>query len=313
MVAAISQYARPQFPHSPVTGSGRVSLFDRVAVSDVIAAYRRIGIDVASMFGSLQSVDVFRCDDTGYRFYFPYELAAGAAFYAKLQSDDEYYARWRWEHGEALAMLTASQRILEIGTGTGNFLARLHSESGKHVSGLELNPRALGIAQTRGLNVLGQRIETFSDHHRSEFDAVCTFQVLEHVPDVRSFLDAVCSVLKPGGILIVGVPNNHPYPYKFDRLHALNLPPHHMGLWNRSALERVGDFFPLSPIMIREEPLQDVGYFWSVYLAHLQAKRAPLYQLLSRAPWRVTRLLQVLAKRWVRGLNILAVYRRCDQ
>ncbi len=312
MITAISPATISETPLSPVTGTRRVSLVDQVAVTDVIAAYRDIGVDVESMFGHLQSIQVFRCDDTGYRFYFPYELAADALFYAKLQSDDEYYASWRWEHGEAVAALADSHRILEIGSGTGNFLARLRDEFGKNVCGLELNPRALEMGLERGLSVVGQRIEEFADRRAGEFDAVCAFQVLEHMSDVGSFFRAVCAVLSPGGKLIVGVPNNNPYPYKFDRLHALNLPPHHMGLWNRSALERIGRFFPLSPIMVREEPLQDVGYFWSVYLTHLRQTRPALHYLLSKVPWRVTLLLQAAARSWAPGLNIMAVYQRGD-
>jgi SAM-dependent methyltransferase len=39
-----------------------------------------------------------------------------------------------------------------------------------------------------------------------EFDVVCIFDVLEHLPDEQRTLAALAKVLKPGGILIVTVP-----------------------------------------------------------------------------------------------------------
>ncbi len=111
--------------------------------------------------------------------------------------------------------------------------------------GLELNVEALRIARQRGLEVHGYRIERFAAENPAAFDAVCSSQILEHVPDVASFVKAACAALKPRGKLILGVPNNNPFLYKYDRLHALNLPPHHMGLSNQASLSRIAQVFPL--------------------------------------------------------------------
>jgi 2-polyprenyl-3-methyl-5-hydroxy-6-metoxy-1,4-benzoquinol methylase len=68
------------------------------------------------------------------------------------------------------------------------------------------------------------------------YDAVCLFQVLEHMHDISGFFKHVRAFIKPQGKLIISVPNNNPYLYVNDKLHTLNLPPHHMGLWTGSSL-----------------------------------------------------------------------------
>jgi SAM-dependent methyltransferase len=80
---------------------------------------------------------------------------------------------------------------------------------------------------------------------------VCSFQVLEHIYDVKSFLEASLHVLKPKGKLIIGVPNNEPYFLGYDKYATLNLPPHHMGLWNKSVFEKVAPLFNLKIIDVQ--------------------------------------------------------------
>jgi hypothetical protein len=45
--------------------------------------------------------------------------------------------------------------------------------------------------------------------------------------------------------LIFAVPNNEPFFQRFSKYEVLNLPPHHMGLWNLAAFRKLGDFFEI--------------------------------------------------------------------
>ncbi len=297
-------------PLSPVTGKKAAVLVDSISVSEVIEAYRELDIDVENSFQGQLDLPVYRCKDTGYRFFYPHSLAGKSDFYQKLQRKGGYYAEWRWEHEQSISALTHCNKIIEIGCGTGNFLKKLRDQHDKHVSGLEFNPNAIKVAKEQNLDVYDIRVEDFSRQHKAQFDAVCTFQVLEHVPDVRGFLNGACNLLKPNGILIVGVPNNNPYLFKFDKLHALNLPPHHMGLWDKSSLKLLANHFPLKLIEVRSEPLFDHGYFWEVYLKHLHAKHSPLFYVFNKMPWRVSQWLQLLAKKYVPGRNLFASYKK---
>lgn len=100
------------------------------------------------------------------------------------------------------------------------------------------------------------------------FDTVCAFQVLEHVYDVRGFMTDLSALVKPGGRLIIAVPNNEPYIRRFNPYNAWNCPPHHVGLWNRASLEAMGRLFGLTP---SEHQYCEVSGRWTVE-AYLRAR-----------------------------------------
>jgi hypothetical protein len=62
-------------------------------------------------------------------------------------------------------------------------------------------------------------------------------------------------VLKPGGKLIIGVPNCEPWFRRFDKYEILNMPPHHMGLWNEKVFRAIQDIFGirLDRVLITDE------------------------------------------------------------
>lgn len=297
-------------PCSPVTRGKRVSLCDEIPTSSIVSAYYAIGVDVRGFFSDLDTVKVYLCADTGYRFYSPSSLAAGPEFYALLQKSMPYYAEWRSEHEYAARLLDQPGKVLEIGCGTGNFLQRIATGYHQQVVGLELNTEAQLSAVGRGLDVHAKAVEDFVADHKEEFDTVCSFHVLEHVTDVASFLESACQALKPGARLILAVPNNNPYVYKHDRLHALNLPPHHMGLWDRPSLSAITRVLPLDVLNVHVVPLEEPGFYYTLYLKHLQTYKPSLHKLLSRLPWKITRLLIAAIGRFAEGSNLVAVYRK---
>ena len=97
-------------------------------------------------------------------------------------------------------------RILDAGCGAGLFL-KLARDAGHEVAGVELSLSAVEY----GRNVYGLPIawgtlesaELPADH----FDVVTMWHMLEHTPDPVEALTAVRRVLKPGGIVLFGVPN----------------------------------------------------------------------------------------------------------
>ncbi|MEA2755455.1 MAG: hypothetical protein QOJ54_1744, partial [Aliidongia sp.] len=107
---------------------------------------------------------------------------------------------------EAARPLTGD--LLEIGCGQGEFLLRA-AERGLSVTGLEYSPAAAAVAARR----IGQRgrvvVGDISDAPSlgQSFDFIVFADVLEHVRDPRAFLRSVHSLLKPGGIAVIVVPN----------------------------------------------------------------------------------------------------------
>jgi 2-polyprenyl-3-methyl-5-hydroxy-6-metoxy-1,4-benzoquinol methylase len=240
-----------ELPNSPVTGNDCVTIFDRFKSSDIVRLYRQQeDVDVSGFFGSGETVYLLECGDTGYRFYYPFECVGDEAFYQALAGERakkgiDYDRDWSPDHDFALAAIGPDERVLEIGCNTGKFLEGIAVKT-KNVSGLEFNPVAVEAARKKGLNVRNLEIEKLAAADPESFDAICAFQVLEHIPNVKPFLQACLKALKPGGKLIFSVPNNQPYFQRFSKYEVLNLPPHHMGLWNLKAFQKLENFFAVS-------------------------------------------------------------------
>jgi SAM-dependent methyltransferase len=94
-------------------------------------------------------------------------------------------------------------RILDIGCGTGAFL-EVMKDAGWSVQGLEPDDSARNIAKDRGVPVFPSK-ELFNINER--FDAITMWHVMEHVHDLHPYVAQIRSILQPGGVLLVAVPN----------------------------------------------------------------------------------------------------------
>ncbi|MFY1698044.1 MULTISPECIES: class I SAM-dependent methyltransferase [unclassified Solwaraspora] len=114
----------------------------------------------------------------------------------------------RFEAGRRLRWLRAVARpdsLLEVGPAGGFFLEAAR-RYGMKVYGVELSATAARYARDcLRLPVQQGSFESVTPPHR--MDAVCAFHVLEHVADPWQFLATARSVLRPGGALVLEVPN----------------------------------------------------------------------------------------------------------
>ncbi len=99
-------------------------------------------------------------------------------------------------------------RILDVGSGSGEWLAALQ-QAGHRVSGVEPDPYYGEYARRQ----YGVEVETAGilDLQRPEnsFDVITLFHVLEHLPDPLAALLKFRGWLRPGGLLIIEVPNTN--------------------------------------------------------------------------------------------------------
>ena len=110
---------------------------------------------------------------------------------------------------EYLLPLVAGKNVLDLGCGEGYGVDLLATRASEAV-GVDLAPEALYHARhtyrRENLRFL------YSDINRLElkddsFDVVCSLQVIEHLPDDRSFMREIMRVLRPGGICVLSTPN----------------------------------------------------------------------------------------------------------
>ncbi|MDB5266922.1 MAG: putative methyltransferase [Parcubacteria group bacterium] len=239
---------------SPLTGSDAKKIKD-IPVQDIVRGYKdELAIDVQKYFKDLDSISIYE-DSTGYRFYYPLTLAGDGAFYEELERYPWYYVDTKLEHSEAINFLGDAKTLLEIGCGRGEFLHKA-KEKNINVTGLELNENAVQAGQAKGFNILHESIEDHAKANPHEYDVVCSFQVAEHIANIGAFMQASIDALKPGGKLIICVPNNGSVLFHTGRDIFLNMPPHHMGIWDAHSLVALTRAFPIALIDIRSESLQ---------------------------------------------------------
>lgn len=97
-------------------------------------------------------------------------------------------------------------RLLDVGCGAGTFLERMRS-FGWTVTGIEYAAAvARQVEQRTGIRVhVGTLPHPALDD--GSFDAVTMWHVLEHVPRPRQLIESAAQLLRPGGLLVIEVPN----------------------------------------------------------------------------------------------------------
>ena len=119
------------------------------------------------------------------------------------------YPIWRWaktnKRNYNLFPYQGDGRLLDFGCGNGQYLSYM-AKLGWHVHGMDMSTLAVETCQAKGLQaVAGIRPDqTYAPEY---FDVVTLWHVLEHVPSPTETLQHIHTVLKPGGKLIVAVPN----------------------------------------------------------------------------------------------------------
>jgi SAM-dependent methyltransferase len=121
------------------------------------------------------------------------------------QIDRQFKAWWKRKLPSCL-----NEPILDLGCGWGGFLAFLKTEGYTNLTGVDSSPQQIEIAQHLGLSQveIGDVFTTLAKH-QNYYSCIMAFNVLEHLSkqDILPFLRAIRSALKPGGVLLLELPN----------------------------------------------------------------------------------------------------------
>ncbi|MBB2775764.1 UNVERIFIED_ORG: 2-polyprenyl-6-hydroxyphenyl methylase/3-demethylubiquinone-9 3-methyltransferase [Comamonas terrigena] len=105
---------------------------------------------------------------------------------------------------DELASLQGKQ-VLDVGCG-GGILADSMARKGAHVTGIDLATKSLRVAQLHALetgtpNIQYREVpvEALAAERPASFDVVTCMEMLEHVPDPASVVQACAQLVKPGG------------------------------------------------------------------------------------------------------------------
>lgn len=266
-------------------------------------------IKVLSEFSRDSEIGLWRCFDCGILFFTPSSLEGSGDLYAQLETAPSYYMGPKWEHFVALEDLKGCGRILEVGCGPGSFLALAREKSGVEIEGIEQNTAAIEDATRCGLLARRDTIEQVAMESPGSYDAICGFQVLEHVARPGNFLRACAAALKPKGKLLLGLPNADSF-IRYQ-VNCLDMPPHHMSRWPIRAVKGLPRIFPLRLGRVAIEPLAEyhVEYYVDSYVSHGARGALRVFNRPRVKKW-LEQLLQLGPRRWLRGQTVYASYER---
>ncbi len=115
----------------------------------------------------------------------------------------------------------SGQMVVDIGCG-GGILADSMARKGAQVLGIDLSTKALKVAQLHALeaqtpNVNYREIsaEALAEEAPAQFDVVTCMEMLEHVPDPASVVQACAALVKPGGWVFLSTLNRNPKSFLF--------------------------------------------------------------------------------------------------
>jgi 2-polyprenyl-6-hydroxyphenyl methylase / 3-demethylubiquinone-9 3-methyltransferase len=123
----------------------------------------------------------------------------------------------RLDYVERAAEL-AGLDVLDVGCG-GGLLAEAMARKGARVVGLDMASDLLEVAKLHALESgisLDYRLESAEDHavaHAASYDVVACMEMLEHVPDPAAVVDAIATMVRPGGHVFLSTINRTPRAY----------------------------------------------------------------------------------------------------
>lgn len=169
--------------------------------------------------------------------YFSPAKAGNSEFYRQLTTaDPKYYNSETWDFHCAISCIPVGSAVLDVACGAGAFLS-FAQRQGLQAQGIDTNPAAISKARATGSRADLIDLESFSSHHEGCFDVVTAFQVLEHLDSVVPFTKQAAACLRPGGRLLVSVPNRHRLWRQPDE--PLDCPPHHLSRWSHYQFEQL--------------------------------------------------------------------------
>lgn len=114
------------------------------------------------------------------------------------------------------------KKVLDVGCG-GGILSESMARRGADVTGIDLGTENLKAAALHAeqsglehtLRYQHVPVETLAKTHAGQFDVVSCMEMLEHVPDPSSIVQACYDLLAPGGVCVLSTINRNPKSYLF--------------------------------------------------------------------------------------------------
>ncbi|GAB5400746.1 MAG: class I SAM-dependent methyltransferase [Aureisphaera sp.] len=145
----------------------------------------------------------------------------------------------RYSLGKKVSLISKLNRgkgsLLDVGAGTGEFL-KFAQEKGWNIDGVEVNEKARQFALEKGVH-LQQGLDAFLG---KQFDVVSLWHVLEHLPNLEEVVSTLEDLVRPGGILLIAVPNFNSWDAKhYKEFWAAYDVPRHLWHFSKPSMRKL--------------------------------------------------------------------------
>lgn len=126
----------------------------------------------------------------------------------KIEKYQERIRQLEWD--AILQFIPRNAHFLDVGCGAGYSLMKAKNQLNCDIKGIDPEPGAHGVGrytseEWKSLPIIQGSAENLP-YEDNSFDVVYSSHVLEHVTSEQQALDEMKRVLKPGGVLIIGMP-----------------------------------------------------------------------------------------------------------
>jgi 2-polyprenyl-3-methyl-5-hydroxy-6-metoxy-1,4-benzoquinol methylase len=152
----------------------------------------------------------------------------------------EWFVRWsRNRRFKRVKKFSSRGRVLDIGCGRGLILSMAKSE-GWEACGLEFSDESAAYARNElGLDIRTGNIKD-AEFLDGDFDVVTIWHVLEHMENPVGTIKECYRILKPGGLLLISLPNMRSMQSVMTGRHWFHLDiPYHLYHFNTENLKRL--------------------------------------------------------------------------
>lgn len=269
------------------------------------ARHRELCEHIESLWGQ-SYCSVVTCAACQFGFSFPF-VAGDSKFY-RLAFSGEGYPPWKWEFQVTLDTLkklfARDFTLLEVGAGNGAFVRAVAPvlTPKQNIVCTEFSNAGRRAITDYGISCLDQDVRVLDlREYGGRFDVVCMFQVLEHMDSLDQLFRALQEITCPGAHLFIGVPDAS--RIQFNELNGalLDMPPNHIGRWQRSAFEALAGQYGWT---LQEYRLDPGASYWKKVKTFMIYRYLRLTQDSSTTAHRIEQMKNLLLRR---ALQMLAI------
>lgn len=186
------------------------------------------------------------------KFCYADPFVAGDVTFYTLAYDLRSYPKWRWEYEVTLGEIRQFARhsrvedltLLEVGAGDGAFIKSACPSIIKPGNALctEYSDYGIRSIEKLGVTCLPRDVREIRDEgYRGRFSLVCLFQIVEHMDRLDELFSHLQWLTRPDAAVFISVPNDKLIHFYEKNGALLDMPPNHVGRWNKRAFELVAN------------------------------------------------------------------------